>query len=174
MSDARWNEVDGDVRSAVRHFSMAVRLHEKRDRCKDEFETYQVDMALMHAMQSGHTSFEKAMMRILDMLQEERPSGESWHRDLVNRVSSALGDRPAILDSDLERAANETRSFRNLATRGYDTFSLERCEPAISAARVLVRGIPEAVSEFRRLVDPPANDTRDPGAKWDGDDGPPP
>lgn len=173
MSDARWNEVDGDVRSAVRHFSMAVKLHEKRDRCEDDFEKYQVDMALMHAMQSGHTSFEKAMMRILDMLQEERPSGESWHSDLVNRVSNALGDRPAILDSVLERAANETRSFRNLATRSYDTFSLERCEPAISAARALVRGIPEAVSEFRRLVDPPANATRDAGAKRAGDDGPP-
>lgn len=162
MSDARWNEVDNDVRSAVHHFSMAAKLHEKQGRCKDDFERYQVDMALMHAMQSGH------------MLQEERPSGESWHRDLVNRVSNALGDRPAILYSALERAANETRSFRNLANRGYDTFSLERCEPAISAARVLVRGIPEAVSEFRRLVDPPANATRDAGARRDGDDGPPP
>ena len=112
-------------------------------------------------------------MRILDMLQEERPSGVSWHRDLVSRVSNALGDRPAILDSALERAANETRSFKNLANRGYDTFSLERCEPAISAARVLARGIPEAVSEFRRLVDPPADATRDAGAKRAGDDGPP-
>ncbi len=162
MSDARWNEVDNDVRSAVHHFSMAAKLHEKQGRCKDDFERYQVDMALMHAMQSGH------------MLQEERPSGESWHRDLVNRVSNALGDRPAILDSALGRAASETRFFRNLATRGYDTFSLERCEPAISAARVLVRGIPEAVSEFRRLDDPPANATRDAGARRDGDDGPPP
>ncbi len=91
-------------------------------------------MALMHAMQSGHTPFAKTMMRILATLQEEKPSGESWLRDLVNRVSNALGDRPTILDSDLERAANETGSFRNLATRGYDTFSPEKCEPAISAA----------------------------------------
>ena len=173
MSDARWNEVDNDVRSAVGHFSMAVRLHEKLDCCKDDFETYQVEMALMHAMQSGHTSFESAMTRILDMLQEERPSGESWHRDLVIRVSNALGNRPAILDSDLERAANETRSFRILATGSYDTFSRERCGPAISAAHVLVDGVPKAVSKFRHLVDPPANATPDTRWKRDGRDGPP-
>lgn len=173
MSDARWNEVDNDVQSAVNHFSMAIRLHEKLDCCNDDFETYQVDMALMHAMQSGHTSFESAMTRILDMLEEEKPSGESWHRDLICRVSNALENRPAILDSNLERAANETRSFRNLATRSYDTFSRERCDPAISAARDLVHGIPEAVSEFRRLVDPPANATPDTRGKRDGDDGPP-
>lgn len=137
---------------------MAIRLHEKRDSCKDDFEEYQVCMALMHAMHAGHTSFEKAMMRILDMLQEERPTGESWHMDLIYRVSHALQDRPAILDPGLGKAANETRAFRNLANRGYDTFSLERCTPAISAARVLMHGLPKAISDFRSLVDPPESD----------------
>lgn len=167
MSDARWHEAGNDVRSAVRHFSMAIKLREKRGDCsKDDFEECQVSMALMHAMHAGHTSFEKAKMRILDMLQEGKPTGESWHTDPTCRVSHALQDRPAILDPDLGKAADETRAFRNIANRGYDTFSLERCTPAISAARVLMRGLPEATSGFRRLVDPPES-----GGSGDGPEG---
>ena len=154
MSDARWTEVDDDVRSAVHHFSMAVTLHERLVPHEDEVDRYREGMAFMHAMESGHTSFENAMTRILGMLQEEKPSGESWHKDLVDRVSRALEDRPAVLDPETSRAAQETRAFRNLATRGYDTFSNEKCEPAVAAARFLVGALPAAVANFRRLVDP--------------------
>ena len=87
----------------------------------------------MHAMQSAHTSLESAMLRILDMLGEERPSGSSWHMDLPDRMSNALDDRPALLDRSMTGAANETRAFRHVVMRANDSFSSERCAPAIMA-----------------------------------------
>lgn len=67
------------------------------------------------------------MLRILDMLQEQAPTGESWRKELVSRVSKSLNDRPGILDSRIAAAANTTRSFRNLAGRGCGTFDVDRC-----------------------------------------------
>ena len=160
MSDARWNEVEEDVTDAILHFSMAVRMHEDNDgdqNSPSEYAAYKDNMALMHAMQCGYTSFENAMLRILDMLQEQAPTGESWHKDLVSRVSKALNDRPAILDPRIAAAANTTRSFRNLAGRGYRTFDVDRCAPAIAAARVMINGLSEAITEFRQSVDRPSN-----------------
>ena len=78
--------------------------------------------------------------------------------DLVVRVSHALRDRPETLDPDLAKAANERRAFRKLANRGYDTFSLQRCAPAISAARALMHDLPEEISDFRHPVGPPAHE----------------
>lgn len=38
-----------------------------------ELDRYRAEMALMHAMQSAHTAAEAALVRILRILDEERP-----------------------------------------------------------------------------------------------------
>ncbi|MXW86116.1 MAG: hypothetical protein F4103_03310, partial [Boseongicola sp. SB0673_bin_14] len=119
MSDARWVEVEEDIADAVHHFSMAAAMHGEDTAIRSgsgDLASYKDGMALMHSMQCAHTSFENAMKRILEMLGEQAPSGESWHKDLVMRVSKSLKDRPAILDERLKDAAEETRSFRNIAS----------------------------------------------------------
>ena len=115
-------------------------------------------MAFMHAMQAGHTSMEAGLERILKMLGEEIPVGESWHRDLIKRVSRSLEDRPAIFPQDVARAADETRKFRNLATRSYDNFSVEFAEPSVEAAAILSKKLQEVVKEFKIKIDPPEDD----------------
>ncbi len=83
-------------------------------------------MALMHALQSAYTSLEGGLLRILEMLGEERPVGENWHAALIKRVAAALpGQRPAILGERLARAADETRRFRHPATHNYDSFQVQ-------------------------------------------------
>ena len=158
MSDARWIEVEDDVSAATHHFRMAVKLHEQGGFDESGVDGYRASMAFMHAMQSGHTSFEKAMLRILLLLGEERPSGDSWHKDLIRRVSRDLPGRPAILEADTARAADESRSFRNMATRSYDRFAIDRAEPAVAAAHLLAEKLQQAVLEFRAKIDPPEND----------------
>ena len=56
----------------------------------------------MHSLQSAYTSPEAGLLRILEMLGEERPVGENWHADLVRRVAAELPNkRPAILSRQL-------------------------------------------------------------------------
>lgn len=63
MSDARWADVEADIASAIRHFGNAVELYREGGFEGDDLSSYRASMALMHAMQSGHTSAEAGLMR---------------------------------------------------------------------------------------------------------------
>ncbi len=154
MSDARWFEVDEDVAAATKHFGMSVDLFAAGGFGGDGIGAYRAQMAVMHAMQSGHTSLESALVRILDLLGEEAPSGKDWHADLIKRVSREIAGRPAILPPDLARAAGETRRFRHVAMRGYGSFDAELSRPSVLAAGLVARDIGLAVSSFRAAIDP--------------------
>ncbi|HEY6430458.1 MAG TPA: hypothetical protein VIZ17_00620 [Acetobacteraceae bacterium] len=154
MSDARWFDIDADIDSAVTHLTRAAELFRTRDMNGDELDAYMARMAFMHAVMAGHTSLENALTRILRLLGEEAPSGETWHADLIRRVSRASGDRPPILDADLSRAADRTRRFRHVAARGYDSFDPEEAAPAVSAAELLAARVPDAIARLRAAIDP--------------------
>lgn len=93
MSDARWTEIDDDVAAAAEHFGRAVELFAVGGFKRDGLDGYTARMAFMHAMQSGHTSLESALVRILGLLNEEAPSGREWHADLVRRAGKAVAGR---------------------------------------------------------------------------------
>lgn len=154
MSDARWFEVEADLAAAVEHFSQSVKLYSLGGFDGDSLDAYRARMALMHAMQSGHTSMETALVRILDLLGEDVPTGREWHADLLRRMSHALTDRPAILPPSLAGAANETRRFRHVAMRTYGSFDPGLAQPAIIAATLIAQGLTCAISAFRRQIDP--------------------
>ena len=154
MSDARWFEVEADLAASVEHFGRSVTLHDLGGFDGGGLDAYRARMALMHAMQSRHTSLEAALVRILDLLHEDVPTGRDWHADLLRRVSHALMDRPAILPPSLAQAANETRRFRHVAMRSYGDFDPARAQPAIAAAALIAHGLAAAVLAFRRQIDP--------------------
>ena len=152
MSDERWAEVDQDIASAIRHFSAAGRLNAEEPVRDDTWEGYKARMSLMHAMQAGHTSLESALLRILDMRGEQRPTGESWHADLIRRAARASDLRPAILPSELAKAADRTRRFRHVAVRTYDQFEPEEAKTAINAAGILAAALQSAIVQFRSAI----------------------
>lgn len=134
MSDARWIEIDKAIASVVGNFQRGVEFTHHLSFQTDDLIGSALRMGFMHAIQAGHTSLENALLRVLDLLGEARPSGESWHADLIARVGLALAGRPAILPPDLAAAADETRRFRNRAARAYDNFDPTKVTPAIDAA----------------------------------------
>ncbi|MBO0904406.1 hypothetical protein [Jiella sonneratiae] len=119
-------------------------------------------MALMHAMQSAHTSVEAALGRILEMLGEEAPAGDRSHADLVRRVARPVASpgrgRPAILSAELAADLDESRRFRHRASHDYDNFDPSRALPAMAAARRLSATLAGAIATFREIVDPPSPD----------------
>ncbi len=155
MSDARWIEIEGDFEAACTHFAGAARLFDAGGFDDGGIDGYKASMALMHAMESGHTSLESGLVRILALLGEERPQGDSWHRDLLRRVCRPVEGREAILPPDICEHADETRRFRNVATRSYDDFRLDGAGIAVASARVLAERLPECLRNFRNRIDPP-------------------
>ena len=73
-------------------------------------------------MLAGHTSLEKALLRILEIQREEAPVDRQWHADLIQRARRAADNRPVILPAILAHAADRTRKFRHVAVRAYDNF----------------------------------------------------
>jgi hypothetical protein len=154
VSDARWIEIDKAIASAVGNFAQGVEFSHHQGFQTDDLIGSALRMGFMHAIQAGHTSMESALLRVLDLLGEARPSGESWHADLIGRVAQALAGRPAILPPDLAAAADETRRFPNRATRAYDNFDPTKIAPTIDAADGLARRLPSAIATFRQATDP--------------------
>jgi hypothetical protein len=164
MSDARWADVGLDVEDACKHFTNAAAIFDGGGFDQDGLAGYIRDMALMHAMQSGHTSMEGALLRVLDILGEDKPTGDRWHEDLIRRVARPLPGskaRPAILSPEAAADADETRRFRNKATRGYNSFVASRAAPAIEAARRLVEALSRDIARFQQEIDPPSDDAED-------------
>ena len=113
-------------------------------------------MILMHTMEIGYTSFETAILRVMNILRETPPSGSDWHAQLLARASEPIEDlRGALLDEELATAANLVKNFRHWAMHGYDAkFQPAEAAKAIEAARVLLRDVGPAVEAFARAIDP--------------------
>jgi len=157
MSDARWSDVEGDFLQAARHFRNAVALHAEGGFGEAGLAGYRAGMALMHALQSGHTSAEAGMERVLALLGEERPLGADWHRTIVDRLSrpGAPGyERPPLFAAQVSRDLQETRRFRNLAMHSYGDFDASRAGPTIEAAWRLAEHLLPSLETFRLALDP--------------------
>ena len=113
-------------------------------------------MAVMHAAQSGYTSLETAILRVMQILDEEPPSGPDWHAQLIARASRPLpGRRGEIISPEMERFARKLRGFRHCAMHGYDTpFHAEDAVDAIKAGRRLAELVQPAFEEFANSIDP--------------------
>jgi len=155
MTDARWLDVEDDLAGAVRHFREAARMYAAGDFTAPDPEGYRLAMAFMHAMQCGYTSTETALLRILDMLGEERPSGPDSHRALLTRVGRPTQDRPALVSAELARALEEARRFRHVAMHSYGDFDMARARRPVEAARLIADSLPGDIGAFRRRIDPP-------------------
>jgi hypothetical protein len=154
VSDARWTDIEADTTAAVDHFSRAAQIYRGPGLHDDSMDGYVRRMAFMHAMLAGHTSLEKALLRVLQLQGEEAPSGSQWHADLIRRAGRDTGNRPAILPAALVRAADRTRRFRHVAVRAYDSFDPDDAEPAMRAAEKLAAALTGAVAAYRQAIDP--------------------
>lgn len=157
MSDPRWLDVDSDVAGALLHFGRAVDIHRAWTTGVGDRDFYILSMAFMHAMLAGHTSVEVALVWVLDLLDEEKPSGPDWHQMLITRMARSLeGEyaRPALLTSTLAKALKENKDFRHRALHTYDDFDFDRARPAVEAAIVIAEEFPRVILAFKDKIDP--------------------
>jgi hypothetical protein len=153
VKDDRWIEIEDDFTSSSHHFSRAVELFRLGGFEVLGIAGYSAGMAFMHAMQAGHTSLENGLKRILSLLNEDLPAGESWHADLIRRASRSTQKRPAILSKATSDFADETRRFRNIAVRSDDSFLPQYAELSVIAAENLSRHVLSELKAFQAIVD---------------------
>ena len=149
MSDARWIDIAADFAAAASHFRNSAALYDLGGLDGSDLDGYRARMAFMHAMLAGHTSLESGLVRILELIGEERPAGNQWQADLIRRAGlDRPGVRPAILDGELTAAGDRTRRFRHVAVRAYDSFDQDEVKPAVEAARKLADRLSPALEKI--------------------------
>lgn len=155
--DPRWDDIEALLINAERHFANAVALHEQGGFDAGGLAGYQAEMALMHALQSGHTSAESAMLRVLELLEEPIVEhGASWHETLIRRLSrSASGDfaRPALWPPEIATELHETRRFRHRVVHAYEDFEVAQVGRSVEAAHKLSRSLCPALRRFAQALE---------------------
>jgi hypothetical protein len=154
VNDTRWSDVSTDLAAARWHLSNAIRLFDQGGLTGDDLEAYRQQMALLHAMQSGYTSLEAGLLRVLQILGEAQPAGPDWHAALIRRVCRHGPGRPAIFEADLCRDLEMLRAFRHVATHVYDAFDSSRASLAVDAARRAEPQIEDQFARFVAVIDP--------------------
>jgi len=167
MSDARWIDVDIQIRNAVGHFSNAIAINQESEKSgKTEFTRSRDSYALRHALQVAHRSAEAAIEKILNLLGETPPTGENWQAALLDRAGLTIQagefSRTAIIPADMLEDLHETRRFRHTAMNSYDHFIPNKARPTLEAAERLVNQLPEAIAAFKASVDPDYDTNNDP------------
>jgi hypothetical protein len=158
MKDARWNDVLESLRISKRHFDLAADMFVGGRVRSSNGDGYESVLAFLHAMQTGHGAFEDALMRTLDILEEQPPTGPGWHALLLQRCARELpGNRPPIFGVELLAAAQETRGSRHIAMHVYDfTFDAQKAGRAVEAAKVPSANAVARIMEFGSRMDPDA------------------
>ena len=85
--------------------------------------------ALLHSFYNG---IESILKRTTLELGDRLPSSEFWHKDLLDAMTQATGQRPAVLSPGLQARLKEYMEFRHVFRHAY-TFNLrwERMKPLV-------------------------------------------
>jgi hypothetical protein len=99
------------VQRCLRSWSQVQRASSERD-------AYLDSVALnLHGFYSGLERLFELIARHVD---RDLPAGETWHRDLLLRMTHDLAEvRPAVIDQDSALALDEFRRFRHLVRNVY-------------------------------------------------------
>jgi len=101
-----------------------------------------------------YTGVEKIFRRIATRVDQDLPTGEDWHVQLLQRMSVPLeGIRPQVIDEPLEENLEEYLRFRHLFRNIYG-FELkwERCQPLAERLRETFANLKEQIDRFKDFL----------------------
>ena len=101
-----------------------------------------------------YTGVEKIFRRIATRVDQDLPTGEDWHVQLLQRMSVPLEEiRPQVIDEPLERNLEEYLRFRHLFRNIYG-FELKwgRCQPLAERLHKTFADLKEQIGDFRDFL----------------------
>lgn len=100
--------------------------------------------ALGYTLHTVYTGMENYFVRVAKAFENDVPP-ESWHRELLHRMTLAIpGVRPALLSKEQVRMIDQLRSFRHVFRHLYD----DRLDP--DRLRLLQSRVPDMRAGFGR------------------------
>lgn len=102
-----------------------------------------------------YTGVEKIFRRIAMRIDQDLPTGEDWHVQLLQRMAVPVeGIRPEVIDETLENSLEEYLRFRHLFRNMYG-FDLkwERCRPLAERLNKTFADLKAQMERFKNFLD---------------------
>lgn len=84
------------------------------EQCRSQTPTLVEIAALAAFLHSFYNGIENMLKRVAVEIDGSVPSGDSWHRDLLDQVTRAEEKRPAAISQGLRSRLNQYLAFRHL------------------------------------------------------------
>ena len=148
MTPPAWSDVVNDLKAAQRQVERAEARHlALESRTGDDREAY--ELAIGKHLHDAYSATEKALERVIEMVDGNVPTGRSFHRDLIQRAAEPVeGVRPAIITPDSERAMLRLASFRHVFRHAYSFFDYEMAAPNVAIAAEAIPRLREEIMAF--------------------------
>ena len=101
-----------------------------------------------------YTGAEKIFRRIAIRMDQDLPTGEDWHVQLLHRMAVSVEEiRPAVIDETLENQLEEYLRFRHLFRNiyGFD-LKWERCQPLAERMDKTFGDLKEQIGIFENFL----------------------
>jgi len=105
--------------------------------------------ALAATLHSFYTGIENIFKRVAMELDGEPVRGDAWHRELLLRMKTATGRRPALLSEELHDTLNEYLRFRHVFRNAY-SFDLDwrKMSPLVLRLEDTFQKLENALEDF--------------------------
>jgi hypothetical protein len=126
--------IRGEVLDLEQLIERVLRSWKDGERLPEQQDIYVDSVALnLHGFYSGLERLFELIARHVDR-DIELATGETWHQDLLQRMTKDIQERPAVISIDSASALDELRRFRHLVRNIY-TFNLvpEKIKPLVSS-----------------------------------------
>lgn len=148
MGHDNFSPLISEIESERRDLANLVEEMEKLKNGLDE-EPSRIELrAAGSILHDYYTGLEKIFRLIAVEVGGNLPSGEEWHKRLLDRMAVEIeGVRPPVIDSSLKERLGEYLRFRHLFRHIYGfELNWKRCEP-------LIRELPEIATELSDDLD---------------------
>jgi len=117
-------------------------------------ESYYVDAVALN-LHGFYAGIERLLEMIADGVDQTKPTGASWHRELLQQLTAEIpGVRPAALSSDTRHKLERYRGFRHVVRNVY-TFHLdaEQIELLINQLSSTMAQVSEELLRFANFLE---------------------
>ncbi|MBY0338407.1 MAG: hypothetical protein K2X11_17465 [Acetobacteraceae bacterium] len=140
-----WPDIERDVAAATAAASLAVETDGSLAQAPAPFRL-SVELAPGKHLHDAYCAIERAVERLVVILDGGLPIGRRWHQDLLDRAGRAMeGGRGAILGAGTVHDLRLLLAFRHLYRNIYGDFDYPAARPLVP---VVARCVPRAAAEI--------------------------
>ena len=113
-----------------------------------------IELSALAAMLHGlYTGVENILKRVVIELDEGLPSGQRWHRALLDRMTRPGPDRPPVISDALAESLTEYLAFRHFFRSAYPfVLQWERLEELVRGCADTLGRLEDELDEFLRAT----------------------